>query len=421
MNLTELQEKRGNLVAQAREALDEITKNTDESRAKELEQRHDTIMAEFDKIEALIKREERVANAEKEIEELRAKRRPIEPDGSHKATDDGDAKPEYRDVFYKMLRVGGDVSELTSEERTILRAGHVDKEELRAQTAGSTTAGGYTVPTTLANMLSEAMKQFGPLYTDDLCTFIDTASGNPMKLPTIDDTAGTGYAHTEAAALTDDGSADAVFGQAALDAYTYDTRFVRWSWELNNDSIFAMEQLLARLLGTRLGRIANNKLTVGTGSSQPNGIVTASSLGKTAASTSAIAADEIIDFFHAVDPAYRNSPKARFMMNDSTLAAVRKLKDGQGNYLWQMGNVQVGAPDVLLGKPVVVNQDMASIATGNKVMVFGDFSYFYIRRVGSPVIGVMRERFWPDLGIAGLIRFDSEIGQSGAIKHYKLA
>ena len=187
------------------------------------------------------------------------------------------------------------------------------------------------------------------------------------------------------------------------------------------DSILNVETLLADLLGERCGRIANSQLTVGSGSGAPNGVVTASSLGKTAAATGAIASDEIIDLLHSVDPAYRQSPKARFMFNDTTLASIRKLKDGQGNYLWQMGDVTKGEPGRLLGYPYSINQAMASIATGNKAMLFGDFGKFFVRKVGGVVIGVLRERFWPDLGIAGLIRFDGELGDSAALKHLILA
>ena len=413
MSITDLHDKRGRLVTEARSALEEIKSNADESRAAELGARHDKIMAEFDKLDATIKREEKVAEAERRAEEARAKQRPIPQDGEARGQDKA-GTPEYRMVFAKV--VCGMQDELTSEERSVLRQG-ATKFEARAQTAGTTTAGGFTVPTELAGFIDRAMKLWGPMYDEAICTTITTASGNPLKIPTTDDTSVTAVAHTEATALTDDASKDVTFGQKSLDAFAFDTAFVRWSWELNSDSLFAMEQLLGDLLGERLARIANAQLTTGTGSSAPNGIVTASSAGKTAASATAITADEIIDLLHSVDPAYRQSPKARFMFNDSTLAAIRKLKDGQGNYLWQMGDVTAGQPGTLLGYRFSINPSMDSIATAKKVVLFGDFGKFYVRKVGGPVVGVMRERFWPDLGIAGLIRFDGEIGQSAAVKH----
>lgn len=189
---------------------------------------------------------------------------------------------------------------------------------------------------------------------------------------------------------------------------------------MEQDSIFNMEALLGELLGERLGRIANTQLTTGSGTGAPNGIVTASSLGVTTASATALAADELIDLIHSVDPAYRTGPKVGFMFNDSTLKVIRKLKDGDGNYLWQMGNVQQGVPGSLLGYNYHVNQAVGSIpssAAATKVALFGDFGKYFVRKVGSPVIGVLRERFWPDMGIAGLIRFDGELGDTAAVKH----
>ena len=104
-------------------------------------------------------------------------------------------------------------------------------------------------------------------------------------------------------------------------------------------------------------------------------------------------------------------------MIDSTLAAVRKLKDGNGNYLWQMGNYQAGVPQSILGYNVVVNQAMDSIATGKKTMLFGDMSKFYVRKAGGPSLTVASERFAPDYGILGFVRFDGVLSNTAAIKH----
>jgi HK97 family phage major capsid protein len=416
MSLTQLQEKRGELVTQARSALDEITKNTDEARAAELGTRHDAIMAELDTLDASIAREERVAKAEAREEEIRAAKRPGNGEVVVPGQDDG-AKPEYRDAFYAMIREGGDVSALSPEHRAALKAGVQSGAEFRAQTAGTTTAGGFTVPVTLAEFIVKSMVAWGPMYDDDLCTTINTTGGEQINIPTVNDTASTVGQHTEATALADTGAKDVVFGQKRLDAFVYDTEFIRWSLELSQDSIFNMEPLLGGLLGERLGRRANIELTTGDGTGDPNGIVTASTLGKTAAAAAAVTSDEIIDLLHSVNPAYRTSPKARFMFNDATLAVIRKLKDGQGNYLWQMGDVTTSQPGTLLGYRYSINQAMANVATAQKSMLFGDFSKYFVRKVGAPIIGVMRERFWPDLGIAGLIRLDGELADTAAVKH----
>jgi HK97 family phage major capsid protein len=287
--LKELQEKREKLVTEARAALDEINKNTDDSRAAELEQRHDTIMADFDKTEKDLAREERQARLEKAAEERRAKNRPIGPDTESRAQDE-DGKVEYRDVFYKFLAEGGDPSSLSVEERAILRGGANKDADLekRMQTAGSTTAGGFTVPTELANFIIKSMMATGPMYDGNVVTDVTTSGGNPVKIPTVDDTAKSGARRDEGGVITDDGGQDVVFGQKALDAYVFDTEFLRISMELLADSAFNVESLIGGLLGERLGRIANRELTIGDGVGDPNGIVTASSLGKTAAATSSI-------------------------------------------------------------------------------------------------------------------------------------
>jgi HK97 family phage major capsid protein len=417
MNLTEMQDKRGQLVTEARSALDEIKANTDEARATELEQRHDKIMGELDKIDANIAREERVAKLEKEAEEARKAKRP-DQSGEGRGADEPKT-PEYRDAFIALVRAGFDPQELSPEHRAALKAGVT---EFRAQTAGTTTAGGYTVPTDLAASVDKTMKMWGPMYDEAICTVLNTASGNPIDFPTVDDTASTISQHTEAGAMTDDGSKDVTFGKMTLNAFAYDTSWIQVSMELLQDSNINVESFIGELLGERIARRVNTELTTGDGTGDPNGIVVASVAGKTAASTTAFTADEVIDLLHSVDPAYRASPKCRFMLHDSVLAAVRKLKDGNGQYIWSMGDIRAGTPGSLLGQPYSVNQAMASaFTTGQKLILFGDFSKYLVRKVGSPVIGVRREYYWPNIGLAGIVRLDGDLIQTSAVKHLKLA
>lgn len=420
MTLRELREQMARIFTNARAKLDEITPETPAERAAEIEREFDAMMADHDRIGERIARAERLEAAERRMN-APDPRRPTGEDREARGADEGE-RPSYRQAFYRMMQVGGDLAELSAEERSILRAGVVRGAEFRTQTVGTPSAGGYTVPTELLAQIDIAAKAWGPMYAEDLCTTLNTASGNTIDLPTVDDTGIDAVAHTEGTALTDDGGSDVTFGKPSIGAYAFDTEFVKWSMELAQDSIFNMEVLLGQLLGERLGRIGNTKLTTGSGSSDVKGIVTASAAGKTTAAVAAVTADEIMDFIHSVDPAYRASPKARVMFNDATLLALRKLKDGQGNYL--ISNAPDTAGKLVIGSIVVpysINQAMASMAANAKFMVYGDFSRFYVRKVGSPVLGVMRERFWPDLGIAGLIRIDGEISHSAAIKHMKNA
>ena len=123
----------------------------------------------------------------------------------------------------------------------------------------------------------------------------------------------------------------------------------------------------------------------------------------------------------ATNAAYRRSPKCRWQFADSTLAVIRKLKDGQGNYLWQMGDVRVGAPDTLLGKPYSINDDVPAIAASAKPVIFGDHSTYFVRKVGAVRTIVARERFAPDLGILGVMRLDGELADTAAVKHLVMA
>ena len=411
--IKELRDKQARIVSEARERLDQID-GADEARAKELETQHDAAMAEYDRLEAQITREEKQADLEKRDEDRRKKQRPILPDGESRADDTG-GEVTYRQAFHRYVQAAGDLSSLTDEERTALRAGAAGKE-VRAQTT-SAAAGGYTVPTELSNKIIASMKAWGPMYDEDICTTITTSGGNPIDIPTIDDTGVPVAQHTEAGAVTDDGGSDAVFGKKTLNAFAYDTEWVKFSWELAQDSIFNFETLLGDLLGQRLGRRANTELTVGDGAGDPSGIVTGSTKGKDAAAAAAVTYDEIIDLVHSVDPAYRQSPKVRFMFNDLTLGALRKLKDGEGRYIWTNGDVAGGVPASIAGYRYSINQAMDNIATGKKSILFGDFGKYFVRKVGGIVLFVARERFAPDIGLLGLVRLDGKLGDTAAVKH----
>lgn len=418
-SLTELQDKRGRLYTEARNTIDERdAEGTTDSRKAELDQRADAIFAELDALDKRIEREERLAQVEARLEEQRAAQRPNLGAGSVPGQADPAESVDYRAAFIDLARNGFDPQALSPEARAVIKAGIVSKIEGRAQTAGTNSAGGFTVPTELARVIDKTMAIWGPMYDEAICTVINTSGGNPLDFPTTNDTARVVAQHTEAAAMTDDGGEDAVFGKMTLNAFAYDTEWVQISMELLQDSAIDIEAFIGELLGERLARRVNRELTVGDGTGDPTGIVVASSLGTTAAATNAITADQIIDLQHSVDAAYRASPKTRFMFHDAILGVIRKLKDGQNNYLWQMGDVRVGAPATLLGHPYSVNNAMASSLTaGTRAVVFGDFSKYYVRKVGSPVVGVRREFYWPNIGLAGVVRLDGKLIQSGAVKH----
>lgn len=418
--IKELREQAAKTLTEARSMLDSIDDKATPEQRNEAEISVDKALEEVTKLEARADREQKLADAEKRAgehaeAESRAARDAKRP--QYEAKEAGQGQMDYRTAFHSYLRAQGNLGAMDGEARTVLEAGYQSIPEARAQTT-TNAAGGYSIPETMMERVIVSMKAWGPMYEGGPFTEIVTTGGNPMPFPTVDDTAVTAGAHTEGATLTDDGGKDATFGTKQLDAYAYDTEWLRVSKELGDDSFIAMETFIGGLLGERMARIANAQLTTGTGSSAPNGIVTASTAGKTAAGTAAITWDEVLDLEHSVDPAYRVGPSVGYMFNDATLLATRKLKDGDGNYLWQMGNVQAGVPNSFNGRPYWINQDMDSLAAAKKVMLFGDFSKYFVRKVGQPLIGAIQDKdFWPGFGIAGYIRFDGELSDTAAVKH----
>lgn len=420
VQLKELREQQARIATNARAKFDEIKDDTPAERASEIEREFDAMMADYDKLGVKIERMSKLEEAE-ERANAGDPRRPRGDDGEARGGG-GDTPPEYDEVFGKAVRFGA--ASLTSEERSVLLSGRTDvPEEVRAQSTGTESAGGYTVPEGFSGEIDKAMAAWGPMWDATIVRELNTSTGNHLPWPTVDDTSQTGESKAENAAATDDGSGDVVFGEKSFDAYVYDTKIVRIPFELLQDSAFDMEALLNDLFGERLGRRANTVLTTGTGTNQPHGIVTASSLGKTAASGTALDSDEIIDLFHSVDPAYRGSPKCRWQFNDTTLAAIRKLKDGQGNYLWQMGDVRTGEPDRLLAKPYSVNQAMASPGLSAKPIIFGDHSRYIVRKVRGFTVMTLRERYAENfqIGMIGFKRFDGDLLNTAAVKHMAMA
>ena len=422
-----LREAVSRTIAESRSKLDEITDETPAERAAEIEREVDTMLESaaghersierLEKIEAI---ERKASDAAEREERAKADAKRPNAGGSAEGVDDG-KELSYRSAFHSWLASKTENGDpLSAEARAVLQRGYQNVNvEGRAQTVGTNSAGGFTVPQEMRPELVRSILAFGPMYDPGVTRELVTSGGNPMPFPTVNDTAVTAGAHTEGATLTDDGGKDVTFGEKQLDAYAFDTEWIRVSLELTQDSEFAMEAVLNSLLGERLGRIANLQLTTGTGSSAPNGIVTASTAGKTAAATAAVTFDEILDLEHSVDPAYRQAPSCAYMMNDSTLLAVRKLKDGDGNYLWQQGNVQAGIPNTINGRTYHINQAMDSLAAAKKVILFGDLQKYWVRKIsGMPLIGAIQDKdFWPGFGIAGYIRFDGELSDTAAVKH----
>jgi HK97 family phage major capsid protein len=395
MNSKQLREQRAALI-QGMDAI--VTSAQAEGRTLNSEEsvQFDKIDAEAIELRNNIDRIEKVEAAKKEIAAKQEQRA------------DAPQKVESRAAFAKYLRSG--MGALNAEERHALETRGTD-----TQIVGTDSLGGYLVPEDFSNILDVASKFTG--VVEQVSQVINTNSGSLLPYPTVDDTSVSGAILSEATAPA---VSDMTFSAVNLNAYNYSSGIVKVSRQLLQDGAFNLDAFLVDALGGRIARGTNASFTTGTGSSQPKGVVAGSAAGKTAASATAITAAELLDLMYSVDPSYRNAAGAGFMMKDSTLAAVRKLGLGSANdFPIFVPAMNPGEKDMLYGKPIHINNDMAAIATTNKTVLFGDFSKFVVRVAGGLQFLRLDERY-ADALVVGYIaykRVDSNILQANAIKH----
>jgi len=252
--------------------------------------------------------------------------------------------------------------------------------EVRALSSVTATQGQASIPNEMMKAYWEIQKWYGRVR--NVADVISTSTGAPLPLPTVDDTANTGEIVSDGGAVTT--TADPTFGVVTLGAFKYSSKAVIVPIELLQDSSINLPVYLGTALGTRIARKQNTDFTAGAGTTLPFGVQVQAGLGKTAAATNALIWDEVIDLFHSVDIAYRNRPNSAFMMADTTAAFLRKLKDSQNRYLWEM-SLQVGRPDTAFGQPVIINNDMDSaFSTNKRLVLYGDFNAYKIRDAGAP-------------------------------------
>ena len=265
----------------------------------------------------------------------------------------GRATDEYRQNFWDMMRSKTPMPQVVN-----------------ALQIGTDSEGGYLVPYEYERTLVEALEEENVFR--QLAKVIRTSSGD-RKIPVVATKGTASWIDEEGAYLESDDS----FGQVSIGAYKVGT-MIKVSEELLNDSVFDLEAYISREFARRIGAKEEEAFFTGDGSGKPLGVLAATGgaeTGVTAASATAITADELIDLFYSLKAHYRRN--AVWVLNDSTIKAIRKLKDNQGQYLWQP-SLTAGAPDLLLGKPVRTSAYMPAIAADAKTVAFGDFSYYWI-------------------------------------------
>ena len=322
-------------------------------------------MLSADDVAAYEKMEAEVINLGKEIDRLerqavldlelsKSVNAPLleKPHISEKELKTGRASNEYKNAFWQVMRN---------------KAGFEVKNALQV---GTDTEGGYLVPDEFEHTLIEALEEENIFR--GLANTIQTSSGD-RKIPIVA-TKGTASWVDEEGTIPE---SDDSFSQVSIGAYKLAT-MIKVSEELLNDSVFNLESYIATEFGRRIGNKEEEAFFTGNGTGKPTGILDATGggqLGKTTSGATSISFDEIMDLFYSLKSPYRKN--ATFLMNDSTVKAIRKLKDGSGQYIWQP-SMTAGTPDTILNRPVLTSAYMPEIASGNKTVVFGDFKYYWI-------------------------------------------
>lgn len=328
---------------------------------------------------------------------------------------------EYQGAIETFLRRG--VGDLTTEQRELLRRGQVEISgaEQRAQST-TNAAGGYTIPEGFAGYITERLVDFSGLYGaasrgGNGPTLLRTARGNNIPFPTNDDTGNAGAILAENDAVSEQ---DTVFGERTLGAYMYTSNLIRVSLQLLQDEAVNLPQYLGNILGKRIGRALSPHFADGSGSGQPTGLATAATDGGINVSTGAgVTHADLLDFEHALDPAYRG--RASWVFNDNTLRSIKGLNDANDRPLWLpepgASIAQGGASATLLGYQYVVDQGMDDIGVGNRPICFGDLSEFIIREVIGINLYRFDERYMTNLQVAWMAfaRFDSNLIDVNAV------
>lgn len=308
----------------------------------------------------------------------------------------GKASDEYRKAFWNAMRT---------------RAGEgLEPTVKNALQIGTDTEGGYLVPDEFERTLVEALEEENIFRR--LAKVITTASGD-RKIPVVASKGTASWIDEEGAIPESDDS----FGQVSIGAYKLGT-MIKVSEELLNDSVFQLEPYISREFARRIGNKEEEAFFIGDGSGKPTGILAATGgaqLGVTTAGSTAITLDEVLDLFYSLKAPYRN--KSVFIMNDSTVKAIRKLKDGQGQYLWQP-SIQAGTPDTILNRPLYTSSYAPAIASGAKTIAFGDFSYYWVADRQGRVFKRLNELYavTGQVGFVATQRVDGKLILPEAIK-----
>lgn len=286
-------------------------------------------------------------------------------------------------------------------------------DTLKATLAEGTDAqGGYWVPTVHADEIIVPLANSSYLRRAGATIMRDMRGTDSFKIPSL--------TFAAAAVIGGEGSAytasEPTAGEVEFNPYKL-KRLALATEEMVEDSRYDVwSMILQPDFEQSFSEGENTYFTTGTGSGQPQGVVAGATVGVTAASATAITADEVINLYHSVDYKYREDPTCAWMMNDSTLQYLSKLKTGAGDYLMQQA--LNGQPDSIKGKPIITNNSMAAIATGNRTILFGAFRYYRIADWPGLQIQRLNEKYADTghIGFRAFRRVDANIMLAAAFR-----
>jgi HK97 family phage major capsid protein len=407
-----LRERRANVWEQAKALADKVA---DENRnfSGEEESTWTALNAELDaldlRIKAVLDGEQRAKDAEDAMSKLRG-----EPRGNNGGDQRGDKSDELRKF-------------LCGEAGRFMEINPSGPVDFRSLVKSGATTGGNTVPTSFYDRLvAHLIETSGMLQTGP--TVLNTSSGENIQIPKT-------TAHSAGAIMTPNAgeaqtipTSEPTFGQVTLGAFKYGV-LIQVSRELLSDTGVDLEGYLSMQAGRALGNALGAHMVTGTGTNQPRGVVTDATSGATGETVAQMGTGSVVggvsygplvDLQYSVIAPYRSSSSCYWLMRDSTVGALRKLRDSTGQPIWQP-SVQAGAPDLLLGKPLVTDPNVAAVGSATKSVLFGDFSQYFVRMAG----GIRFERsddfaFNTDLvTFRALLRADAALADlTGAVKFF---
>ncbi|MDE6779983.1 MAG: phage major capsid protein [Ruminococcus sp.] len=389
MTIQELIEKRAKAWDNARDFLDS-KRNSSGLLSEEDSKTYDKMEAEIVALGKEISRLENLSALGDKLNQPTSSpilNKPVSPDKSEKT---GTASDEYKTAFWNSVR-----SRNYADIQNALQVG-TDSE------------GGYLVPDEFERKLIEALEEES--FFRKIATVIKTSGDR--KIPVV---TGKGEAvwldEEEQYTLSDD-----TFGQAFLGAHKIGT-VIKISEELLNDSVFDIPAYVSKEFARRISTKEEEAFFIGNGTGKPTGIFTATGGAENGSTTAkvGVTTDDLIDLFYSLKSPYRKN--AVWILNDTTVKAIRKLTDSNGNYLWQPA-LSANAPDTIMGRPYYTSAYAPEIKAGNKAVAFGDFSYYWIADRKGRSFKRLNELFamTGQVGFLASQRLDGKLVLSEAVK-----